>query len=184
MQPPLEQRWPAGHAAFMPHLQVPLAQLSESVPHVCVQVPPPGPQLAVPSGTQPEPLLHEFASQTQPLVGSQTWLAPHCAPLHAHTPLKQVSLMAVQSRQLEPVVPHCLSLTVAMQVLASAQQPLQEVLVQTQLPLTHARPAPHCALLPHLHWPPAQLSALPAAHGVHAVPSVAQPIVGEGVVQV
>jgi hypothetical protein len=165
-------------------LHAPPAQLSALGPQLCVQVPPDGPQLAVPMGTQPDPLLHELGSHTQPLVESQIWWAPHCAPLHAHTPAAQVSLAAVQSRQLEPLAPHTVSPTVAMQVLASAQQPLQKRPVQTQLPLTHSRPAPQAALLPHLHWPPEQLSALPAAQGEQVVPLVPQPTVGVGVVQV
>jgi hypothetical protein len=104
--------------------------------------------------------------------------------LHTHRPDAQVSFDAVQSRQVDANAPHCVSVGVATQVVASAQQPPQKRMVQTQLPLTHSRPGPHASLLPHLHWPPAQLSALPAVHGVQAVPSVAHPIVGVGVLQV
>ncbi len=182
---PLEQRCPVGQAPPVePHTQLPLTQVSESAPQLLVQAPPARPQLAVLMMTQPVPLLHELESQTQPVDELHTWLTPHCAPLQAQTPPEQVSLIAVQSRQLEPLPPHCMLPTVATQVVLSAQQPVQKRLVQTQLPPTHSRPAPHCALLPHLQTPLAQLSALPAAHGTQAVPSVAQPTVGVGVVQV
>ena len=66
-QPPETQCWPASHAfPSEPHWQVPPMQLSALLLHVCAQVPPAGPQLAVPMGTQPVPLLQEFASHWQP----------------------------------------------------------------------------------------------------------------------
>jgi homeobox protein ESX1 len=105
-------------------------------------------------------------------------------PWQPHTPDEQVSFAAVQSRQVEASAPHCVFVGVATQVVASAQQPPQKRPLQTQLPPTHSRPAPQAALLPQLHTPLEQLSALPAAHATQALPSVAQPTAGLGVLQV
>jgi hypothetical protein len=99
---PPRQRWPPLQGALLPHLHAPPEQLSAVMPHEPVQVPPAGPQLPVPMVTQPLPLLHELGSQTQPLVESQIWLTPHCEPLQSHTPAVQVSLLALQSRQVPP----------------------------------------------------------------------------------
>ncbi|MDB4967385.1 MAG: hypothetical protein JWN44_3074 [Myxococcales bacterium] len=150
--PPAEQRCPVGQVVPpAPHEQPPARQRSALAPQVCVQVPPLGPQLPGPMVTQPLPLLQVFGAQTQPLVLSQIWLAPHWAPLQPHTPAAQVSLAALQSRQVEPLAPHSVSLAAATQVEASAQQPPQKRLEQTHWPLTHSRPAPQAALAPQRH---------------------------------
>jgi hypothetical protein len=119
-QLPATQRWPLAHAACVPHWQLPPTQESASVVlQLPVQAPPAGPQLPVPMVTQLPPVEQLLLSQTQ-LVPLHTWLAPHCAPLQAHMPDEQVSCDAVQSRQLAPSAPHCVSLGVATQVVALA----------------------------------------------------------------
>ncbi|MCU1277246.1 MAG: hypothetical protein JWM53_792, partial [bacterium] len=130
-QAPPTQCWPPGQAALPPHLHVPPLQVSAVMPHEPVQVPPAGPQLPGPMVTQPLPLLHVLGSHTQPLVESHTWLAPHCAPLQPHTPIEQVSLAALQSRQVLPAAPHCVFDATATQVAEPAQQPAQKRPVQT-----------------------------------------------------
>ena len=56
-----------------------------------------------------------------------------------------------------------------------SQQPVaHDVASHTHVPFTHRWPAAQEGLPPHMHWPPAQLSALWASHAAHAAPPVPQ----------
>jgi hypothetical protein len=57
---------------------------------------------------------------------------------------------------------------------APVQQPLHELVLQTQLPLTHCWPAAQGPLLPHLQPPLVQLSALMELQATQFTPPVPQ----------
>lgn len=110
------------------------------------------------------------------------------APPQVQAPPVQASpeakpLAVVQLWQLAPPVPHWLVLVddESTQVLASAQQPLHEVVVQVQLPPTHASPTGQgIPMVPQEHWPPWQESARIASHAAwQAAPPEAHPVEGE-----
>jgi hypothetical protein len=70
-----------------------------------------------------------------------------------------------------PPEPHAPATLPGWQTLFSQQPPGQPVALHTHEPFTHARPAPHAALLPHLHTPPPHESAYVGSHVPHAPPA-------------
>lgn len=126
---PPEQCWPAPQAAPLPHLQVPLAQLSAFPAAQATQAFPAGAQALTDSVVQTLPLQHpvghEVASHTHwfPL---QRWPAPQVAPLpQPHTPLgsQRSAFCASQVTQAPPSTPHEVELGVGLQVVPM-QQPV------------------------------------------------------------
>ncbi len=60
------------------------------------------------------------------------------------------------------------------------QQPAHPLVAShTQTPALHRNPAPHAAFVPHLHWPPLQVSAFALSHATQVDPLVPHaPVVG------
>lgn len=69
-------------------------------------------------------------------------------------------------------MPHSPGKLVVWQVLPWQQPDGQLVASQMQAPPEHRWPAPHGALAPHWHWPPAQVSAFDVSHMVQLPPFV------------
>jgi hypothetical protein len=169
----VQTHWPPTHcrplpqAAFVPHLQTPLAQLSAVKGSQALQTPPfcvGAPQLRklVCVVWQVE---GELQQPGQPLVPLQTQVADEPLPLHTVPvgqgppvePQTQAPLLhrlepgAVQLLQLPPPAPQVVVLMVVWHWLLPSQQPLgHEVASHAQPPLTHrwplaqaAPPAPH-----------------------------------------
>src|SRR5207244_1545148 len=112
---PLAHAWPAAHAGFPPHLQLPPEQLSAVEMSQATQAPPPVPHWASEATLQEfpaqQPLGHDIALQVQAPF-THCWLAPQGAPLpQAHIPaLLQLSeLIALQALQAAPPVPQAFS---------------------------------------------------------------------------
>jgi hypothetical protein len=97
-----------------------------------------------------------------------------CPPPHVHAPdAEQPSPVAPQFVHPEPALPHVPA--EAVWQTAPMQQPFgHDDALHTQLPLTHAWPAPHAGPDPHSHAPPAQLSALALSQALHEAPLVPQ----------
>jgi hypothetical protein len=82
----------------------------------------------------------------------------------------------------EPPLPHAPVLLPAWQVPELSQHPVgHEVPSQTQAPLRHRCPDGQAGLDPHLHWPPAHMSEVSAAHVMHAPPPEPQAPIDCGV---
>lgn len=187
-QPPATQRWPALHAAFVPHLQPPAAQLSPAWPQA-TQAAPPVPQPAAVGVVQTfpaqQPRGQEAASQPHrpPL---HAWPAEHAAP----APQRQVPSDAhesasagLQTRHAEPWLPQ-VARPFVLHVWVASQQPVAQ-LPALQLPPVHTPPvhvcaAPHAGPVPHRQAPwvehPSEL-----AHAAHACPAGAHAPTANGV---
>jgi hypothetical protein len=114
---PPTQRWPAPHAAELPHMQAPPAQLSAEAGLQAVQVAPSMPHCAAVGLTHWSPLQQPLAQ----LVGSQThapplqrWPAAQAAPPpQVQVPLVQPSVALVrQDAHTAPPMPHWVSVRV------------------------------------------------------------------------
>lgn len=170
------------HAFELPHLQTPPTQLSAPVGLQVVHIAPAAPHAVVGIGTV---LTHVLPWQQPPgqLVESHTQLpfeqrlpAPHAAfAPHLQVPFAQVSaVVELQAVHAAPPAPQtgALWLMKAVHVVPVQQPPAQDVASQMQLPAAQRWPTAHCALPPHLHVPPLQLSARAASQLVHTPPSV------------
>ncbi len=156
---PLTQPVPAAQVGFTPHWHFPvLAQLSARVGSQVTQAAPPRPQLPVDGAAQVVPeqqppgqfvvlqLLQTPPAQIRP---AQSW---HAAPPAPH------ALLAVPVRHVVP-----------------EQQPLaQDVLSQTQAPLTQRWPAPHGAPVPHWQVPAVEHRSEAAPQLTQALPETPQ----------
>jgi hypothetical protein len=119
----------------------------------------------VPSHTQAPPL--------QRWPAAQGAFAPHL-----HCPPEQVSvLLRSQLAQVVPLRPQAPTVGGAVHALPVQQPVGQEVASQTHAPPLQRWPAPQGALPPHLHWPPAQLSALLRSQATQLTPPVPQVVV-------
>lgn len=81
-QLPIEQRWPAEHAAWVPHMHWPAVQRSAPVAEQVLQLTPPAPQLETVSVVVQMPLVQQPLEQLVELQPLQAWLA-HVWPLAA-----------------------------------------------------------------------------------------------------
>jgi hypothetical protein len=121
------------------------------------------------------PLQHPaqlVASQTHaPLM--QRCPAAHVDVPHMHTPAEHVSVVIVaQLAHTAPDVPHWAFVAGVTQLpVGLVQQPPEQLVSsQTHVPLEHRWPFAHCALVPHMHVPLAQLSASVVEHAEHVPP--------------
>lgn len=109
-----------------------------------------------------QPVLHEVAVHLHvPWV--QLWPAAHAAPAPQwQKPFEQVSVTPEHWLQAAPPVPQAVALCpLPVMQTPALQQPVgQLVASQVQAPPTQRVPGPQAALMPHLHAPPEQLSAL------------------------
>jgi hypothetical protein len=138
-QAPLEQRWPAAQAAWVPQAQVPAAeQLSARTVSQPTQLTPLLPQVAKEGGLQVAPEQHPF--------GQLIELQPLQAPLLQLWPAGQTS-------QLPPPVPQDDALSPARQLPAEQQPSGQDVPSHTQVLARHRWPGAHAALAPHWQLP-------------------------------
>jgi hypothetical protein len=137
-QAPLEQRWPAAHAALAPQAHVPVGeQLSARTASQPTQLTAPLPQVAKEGVLQVAPEQQPFGQlvELQPL----------------HVPLLQLCPVG-QTSQVPPPVPQDDGLSPARQLPAEQQPCGQDVPSQTQVlarqrcPGAHAAPAPHWQL--------------------------------------
>jgi type IV secretory pathway VirB10-like protein len=163
---PLTHFCPVVHAALLPHLQPPEAQLSARFGSQVVHAPPAGPHAVIVGVVHTlvvlqQPLGHEVASQTH---CPPTHLCPsaHAAPLpHWQPPATQVSaFIASQALHGPPLAPQLATEGVAQVV--PLQQPLGQLVAQLeQAPFTQVSPAGQA-----MHAPPLvpQAVAVPTLH--------------------
>jgi hypothetical protein len=159
-------------------LQTPLAQALVRPEHG-PQAAPPVPHVAAPwlaVVTQvpalQQPVGQLVASHTQPPL-THRWPAAHTAPVpQAQAPLAQRSALAPHVAQLLPPLPQLAAVAGATQVLPLQHPVGQLAALHTHAPPTQTWPVPQAALLPHLHVPAAQLSALGAVQLEQAAPLV------------
>ncbi len=172
-QAPPTQACPAAHAAPEPQVQLPCALHPSAVGPQAVQVAPLAPHCEA-LGVMHWPALQQPLGQ---LVASHThWPdtqrspVPHSAPLpHLHAPPAQVSALALQEAQAMPEGPQAAVLSGETQMLP-LQHPVEQLVAsQTQAPLWQRWPGPQAVPVPHLHRPPAQVSAL-LPHTAHDAP--------------
>lgn len=105
------------------------------------------------------------STETQRLPLVQAPPAPH-----VHCPPEQPSAPAPHARQATLPAPHWLTSSPAAHVVGLEQQPAQpDEALHTQPPFWQSRPAPHFGPAPHLHSPPAQLSATRVSHAPHVM---------------
>jgi hypothetical protein len=141
-------------------------------------VPPVGPHAEIVGGIvhvvpEQQPTEQDVELQTH-LPPEHCWPAAHAAPMpHAHAPEdEQLSAFVVSHEaHAAPPVPQ-LGNASALHTAPEQQPVAQDVELQTQAPAEHTWPAPHAADAPHLQVPAVQLSAVPAAHAMHAPPAV------------
>jgi hypothetical protein len=161
-------------------MHAPDVQLSAREPLHIEQLPPGMPQAA-----SVLPGLHELPlQQPEQLIESQMhapdeqrWPAPQALFVpHLQTPDElQLSAFMPHAVHDAPLVPQVAAVGGLTQV--PLEPPLQQpdghaVASQTQLPDTQCLPAAHRAFAPHLHVPPAQVSARTGSHALHALPVV------------
>jgi hypothetical protein len=140
VQDPAEQRWPAAHAAWVPHAQAPAAEQ----PSACrashpTQIAPPAPQVAKDGGLQ-------VAPEQQP-AGQLVALQPLQAPPAQLWPAGQAS-------QVPPPVPQDAAVSPARHEPAEQQPWGQEVPSQTQVLATQRWPGAHASAPPQRQLPP------------------------------
>ena len=155
-QAPPTQASPAPQAAFVPHLQLPPAQVSAEVALQVVQAAPAVPQVA-------SALVWQVPFKQQPL-----------AQLPALQPVQALAVQVCGLGQLEhapPPVPQAPAWSPGWHTLP-AQQPVgQLAALHTHAPPTQRCPAPQAAEAPHWQAPPAQLSAEAALQAAQVAPA-------------
>jgi hypothetical protein len=90
-------------------------------------------------------------------------------PQRQTPPVQALARAVSQATHAAPLEPHWASVAGVTQ-LGPAQHPVQVAGSHTHAPATHRWFAPHEAPRPHLHAPPAQLSALAESQARHAPP--------------
>jgi hypothetical protein len=148
-QPPLMQRWPAGHTVPpAPHEQLVPTQRSAVIPHA-VQ--------ALPSVAQPT-----LGSGRLQVLPAQQPLPLHVVEQPVQTPLLHVFVMPVQGVQAPPPLPQEPFVVPSTHLPVTSQQfvPVHDVGSHTHAPPTQRWPARHWALPPQLQVPPVQPSAV------------------------
>jgi hypothetical protein len=170
---PPEQRWPFMQALPVPHLQLPLVQVS-ALPSHTVHAPPFLPQLAAdgtrhwPAEQQPLGQLVESHTQAPPMQRcplAQAGELPHLQepPVHASASVE------LHGEHAEPPAPHAPS-DGAMQAVPK-QQPVGQLLgLHAHAPLTQVWPPAHGGPEPHWQLPATQASALAGSHAAQLAP--------------
>lgn len=180
-QLPFAQRWPAPHAAPVPHAQLPDAeQLSAVIVEQLWQLPPLGPQVETVGAVHwlplQQPLGHEAILQTQP-PRPHTWPGPHSASVpqrQAPVAEQAFALLTSQALHIAPGAPHEVPEVGFTQTLPMQQPPGHDVWSHTHVVFTQRRPLPHAPVAPHWQAPMLeQRSAFAVSQPTHAFPAAA-----------